>query len=131
MNTPSLVVAVALSLFVFSCAAPHPTEAFQAGNNNVLVIDSLDAHSGQVLSPVAQAKADNSQVLAEIKSMEHKAMAVIILEDYREPEPGKEFRNRCMDWFMGLRQLGYQRIVFLQGQGVSQPDGLKVLAQYY
>jgi hypothetical protein len=32
--------------------------------------------------------------------------------------------------FVGLRYLGYQHIVFLQGRGVANPDGLITLAEY-
>jgi len=35
-----------------------------------------------------------------------------------------------MAWFIGLRGLGYQHIVFLQGNGSTDPNGLPTLAEY-
>ena len=35
-----------------------------------------------------------------------------------------------MGWFMGLRGLGYQHIVFLKGNGTTDPNGLLSLAEY-
>ena len=56
--------------------------------------------------------------------------AVVILENYNEPQLGHEFRDRTLGWFIGLRGLGYQHIVFLKGNGVTDPNGLPTLAEY-
>jgi hypothetical protein len=131
MNPKIVIAALALPWLICSCATPCPPQAFQAGTEDTLVIDSFDDHSGQVVSPVTLERGDNRQILNEVKSVERKSEAIIILEGYREPQPGPDFRDRSIELFMGLRQLGYQRIVFLQGLGVAQPKGLMVLAQYF
>jgi hypothetical protein len=55
---------------------------------------------------------------------------VVILENYDEPQLGSQFRNRGTTWFVSLRELGYQRIVFLQGRGITNPEGLVTLVEY-
>jgi hypothetical protein len=56
---------------------------------------------------------------------------VVILENYTEEEIGGQFRDRGTPWVVGLRNLGYQHIVFLQGLGVANPEGLITIVQYY
>jgi hypothetical protein len=43
---------------------------------------------------------------------------------------GHEFRDRTVEWFVELRGLGYRHIVFLKGSGVTDPNGLPLLAEY-
>ena len=57
--------------------------------------------------------------------------AVVILENYDEPQIGLEYRIRGTPWFVGLRGLGYEHIVFLQGRGVANPEGLITLTEYF
>jgi hypothetical protein len=131
MNPHAIIAALTLPVLICSCATSCPPQAFRAGTEDALVIESYDDHSGQVVSPVTLERADNRQMLNEIKSVEKKSVAIVMLEGYQEPQPGPEFRDRSLELFMGLRQLGYQRIIFLQGHGVPQPSGLMVLAQYF
>jgi hypothetical protein len=56
--------------------------------------------------------------------------AVVILENYTELKIGEQFRDRGTALFVGLRNLGYQHIVFLQGNGVANPEGLVTLVEY-
>jgi hypothetical protein len=98
-------------------------------DNSALIVQSLDNASCQVLSPTAFSREDNARVLDQAKGFQHQT-AVVILENYYEPQLGTEFRNRTVGWFVGLRCLGYQHIVFLQGAGVSDPNGLLTLAEY-
>ena len=55
---------------------------------------------------------------------------MVILENYTEQEIGDQFRDRGTPWFIGLRSLGYEHIVFLQGKGAQDPEGLLTLAKY-
>jgi hypothetical protein len=55
---------------------------------------------------------------------------VVILENYTEPQVGEQFRDRSPQLFAGLRALGYEHIYFLQGRGVTDPEGLITLAEY-
>jgi hypothetical protein len=57
--------------------------------------------------------------------------AVVILENYTEPRIGWQYRERGTSWFVGLRGLGYQHIVFLRGTGVANPEGLITLVEYF
>ena len=75
-------------------------------------------------------KQDNVRMMEQIKNLSHQKVAIVILENYTESQPGPDFRDRSLEWFMGLRGLGFDHIVFLQGKGVPEPEGLIVLADY-
>jgi len=96
----------------------------------VLVIDSLDAHNSRLIHPEATTDAPDDTTLARVKSLNKQPVAVVILENYGETRPGDEFRDRGVPWFVSLRGLGYERIVFLHGNGVPNPDGLATLVKY-
>jgi len=125
-----LLLTVALSVMLSSCATSHPPEVFHNTDNSALIIKALDACSCEVIAPTAMTKSENFHALEHVKSLPQHQTAVVILENYCEPRLGPEFRDRTLAWFMGLRGLGYRRIVFLQGRGVSDPDGLITLASY-
>ncbi len=108
-----------------SCATP--SRAFHNTDNTALVIESLDSHTGQILQPTVSARISAEQILAEAAKLPQHQTAVVILENYIEAEIGAEFRDRGKPWLAGLRRLGYQRIVFLQGLGVANPEGLTPL----
>ena len=130
MKKTSLFLASILSVLLPGCATPPPPQAYRNTDNSALVIQSLDAHSGQVVAPKASNRADANLVLGQAKTLAPHTTAVIILENYSEPQLGHEFRDRSMVWFLGLRGLGYQHIVFLKGSGVNDPNGLPLLAEY-
>ena len=69
-------------------------------------------------------------VLAKAMALPEHQAAVVILENYTEPQIGEQFRDRGTALFVGLRNLGYQHIVFLQGNGIANPEGLMTLAEY-
>jgi hypothetical protein len=75
-------------------------------------------------------RVDNARLLDQAKTFAQHQTAVVILENYSEPQLGSEFRDRSVGWFIGLRGLGYQHIYFLRGSGVNSPDGLPLLAGY-
>lgn len=125
-----MVVILALPLVIGSCAAPRPPQAFHGTQAPVVIVESLDAHYSQLVSPVAMPKQDNVRMMEQIKNLSHQKVAIVILENYTESQPGPDFRDRSLEWFMGLRGLGFDHIVFLQGKGVPEPEGLIVLADY-
>lgn len=104
--------------------------AFYNKDNTALVIDSLDNNTCEVIKPTPQGKQQNVQVLTEATKFSQHQTAVVILENYDEPQLGSQFRDRATPLFVGLRGLGYERIYFLQGKGVNNPDGLLTLASY-
>lgn len=112
-----------------SCATP-PRQAFHNIDNSALIVKSLDGRSCEVLAPTAMERLDNAHLLDQAKTFPQHQTAVIILENYSEPQLGPEFRDRTFGWFIGLRGLGYQRIVFLKGNGTADPNGLLALADY-
>lgn len=120
----------ALPVILSSCATSQPPQAFQNTDSSALVVQSLDGTSCQVIAPTAIAREDNSSLLDQAKTFPQHQTAVVILENYSEPQLGPEFRNRTFGWFVGLRGLGYQHIVFLKGSGVANPNGLLTLAEY-
>jgi hypothetical protein len=121
---------VALAITLTSCATPPPPQAFHNTDNTALVITSLDDKTCQMVEPAASNREGNDNVLALAKVLPQHLTAVVMLENYTEPKLGDQFRDRGTAWFVGLRYLGYQHIVFLQGNGVASPEGLMTLAEY-
>jgi hypothetical protein len=130
MKNLTVILIAALPLLLCSCATPQPPQAYHVTDSNAFVIDSLDTHSCKILQPAATDVIKNSQVSDELHSIKERQTAVIILENYSEPEVGEEFRNRSLAWFMAMRCVGFEHIVFLQGKGVNDPEGLITLAKY-
>lgn len=113
-----------------SCVTEPPPQAFYNTDGTALVIKSLDDRTCQMLEPKASVKEDNDKVLAEAMTLPQHQTAVVILENYTEPQIGEQFRYRGTPLFVALRNLGYQHIVFVQGMGVANPDGLMTLAEF-
>jgi hypothetical protein len=120
----------AIPLIVTSCATPIPPQPFHNLDNNALIIKSIDNRTCQVLQPTASEPIENVKVMDKISALPHRQTAVVILENYTEVKIGDEFRHRSLSWFMGLRMLGYENIVFLQGAGGNSPEGLLTLVRY-
>jgi hypothetical protein len=127
-----LLPLAALPLLLTSCATPPPPppQAFHNVDSEALVIASLDDKTCQLIQPTPSAKVENDRVLNEAKKFPKHQTAVVLLENYTEAQVGPEFRDRSTVLFVGLRTLGYEHIVFLQGKGVSNPEGLTLLAKY-
>ena len=123
-------LAAALPLLLSSCATAPQPQVFRNTDNSALVAVSLDTGTCQVLSPTHVDREPSGVLLDQAKNFTVHNTAIIILENYSEPQPGPEFRDRTMGWFMGLRGLGYQHIVFLKGNGTTDPNGLLSLAEY-
>jgi hypothetical protein len=122
---------LAIPFLVTSCATPAPPQVFNKQvDDSALVIDSLDDNTYQVIQPTRLGKLQTDQILTAAHQLARHQTAVIILENYNEPQPGNEFRDRTTPLFVGLRGAGYEHIVFLQGKGVSNPEGLITLASY-
>jgi hypothetical protein len=119
-----------LAIMLTSCATPKPPQAFHNTDNTALVVESLDARTCQMLQPTVSVREDSDQLLAKAKALPQHQTAVVILENYTEPQFGEQFRDRGSLWFICLRSLGYEHIVFLRGNGVSDPEGLKILIEY-
>jgi hypothetical protein len=130
MKKSLLLLTAALPLLLSSCATPPPRQAFRNVDNSALIVQSLDGRSCQVLAPTSMSQLDNARLLDQAKNFPAHQTAVVILENYSEPQLGPEFRDRTLGWFIGLRGLGYQRIVFLKGNGATDPNGLLTLAEY-
>ena len=120
----------ALPIFLCSCATPQPPQAFHNTDNNALVIESLDRRTCQIIQPTPSDKIENGKVMSQVSSLPQRQTAVVILENYSESQVGGEFHDRSLPWFMSLRTLGYEHIVFLQGTGSNNPEGLITLAKY-
>jgi len=94
------------------------------------VLESLDEKTCRMIQPTPSGKIENDTALTQARHFPQHQTAVVLLENYTEPQVGDEFRDRSTSLFVGLRTLGYKHIVFLQGKGVSNPEGLMLLAQY-
>ena len=90
----SLLLTAALPVLLSSCATPRPHQAFHNTDDSALIVAALDNTSCEVIAPTAVAKEDNMRLLNQAKSFSQHQTAVVILENYYEPQLGQEFRNR-------------------------------------
>jgi hypothetical protein len=127
-NISTLLAFVALAIISTSCATP--SRAFHNTDHTALVIQSWDNQTCQMLQPATSARESNDQLLARAVALPQHQTAVVILENYTEQEFGDQFRDRGTPWVVGLKNLGYQHIVFLQGVDVANPEGLTTLVRY-
>ena len=131
MKICNTIAFAALAIILTSCATqPLPPQAFHNTDNTALVIASLDDNTCKMIQPATSSGEKNDMVLAKAMTLPQHQAAVVILENYTEPQIGEQFRDRGTALFVGLRNLGYQHIVFLQGNGVANPEGLMTLAEY-
>jgi hypothetical protein len=129
LNISISLALVALAIISTSCATP--SRAFHNTDNTALVIQSFDGQTCQMLQPTTSAREGNDQLLARAVALPQHQTAVVILENYTEEEIGDQFRDRGTYWLVSLRSLGYRHVVFLQGLGVANPEGLITIVQYY
>ncbi|HEX9045795.1 MAG TPA: hypothetical protein VF988_02110 [Verrucomicrobiae bacterium] len=115
---------------VASCATPPPAQTYHNADSSALVVQSFDEQFCAGIAPTGTNRVDNSKLLDQAKTFNQHQTAVIILENYTEPQLGSQFRERSVGWFVGLRGLGYQHIFFLKGNGMKDPEGLTMLARY-
>jgi len=127
-NISTFLALVALAVISTSCATSPRT--FHNDNNTALVIDSLDNQTCRMLRPDASVSEDNDKFLARAATFSQRQTVMVILENYTEPQIGDQFRDRGTYWLVSLRSLGYRHVVFLQGQGITDPEGLRILADY-
>lgn len=130
MKTKILFSLAVLPLLITACATPKPPQTFHNTDQSALVISSLDTSTSQILEPAQSAKIPNDTILNAASALPTRQTAVVILENYTEPTIGEQFRDRGTPWFVGLRHLGYEHIVFVKGNGVGNPEGLITLAKY-
>jgi hypothetical protein len=125
-----MMALVVVPVLLTSCATPQPPQAFYSTDDAALVIKSLDEGTSQILRPLSTGRENNDILLAKAMTLPQRQTAVVIMENYTEPRIGEQFRGRGTAWFVGLRHLGYQHIVFVQGMGGNSPEGLLTLAEY-
>jgi hypothetical protein len=130
MKIICIMALVALPLLLTSCATPPPPQAFHNTDNTALIIKSLDDGMCQMVQPTSSAREKNDQLFAKAMGLSQHQTAVVIMENYTELQIGSQFRDRGTPLFLGLRNLGYQHIVFVQGTGIANPEGLITLAEY-
>ena len=128
LNISTSLALVALAIISTSCATP--SRAFHNTDNAALVIQSWDNQTCRMLRPDASVSEDNNQFLARAATLSHRQTAVVILENYTEPQIGDQFGDRSTYWLVSLRNIGYRHVVFLQGQDSPDPEGLKILVEY-
>jgi hypothetical protein len=113
-----------------ACATSRPPVAFHKTDSTTLVIESLDGRNCQMLQPAATTKEQIDELLQQARFLQQHETAVVILENYTDPKIGAQFNDRGTEWFVALRGLGYQHICFLQGNGVTNPEGLPTIFEY-
>ena len=131
MKKSIIAIAIAaLPVFITACASPKPPQAFHATDSNAVVIKSVDSRTSEIIAPTPSGPVANTTVMSKVSAMNGPKTAVVILENYSEEKVGDVFRDRSMPWFIGLRTLGYDHVVFLQGNGSANPEGLATIARY-
>lgn len=130
MKKTCLLLTAVLPLILSSCSTPPPPQAYHNQDASALIVQSIDNRTCQVLAPTKTSPEEFTRLLTDAKTFPQHQTAVVILENYTEPQLGAQFRDRSVDWFVGLRGLGYQHIVFLKGNGATDPNGLLTLAEY-
>ncbi len=130
MKKSFILALAALPLFITACASPKPPVAFHATDSNAVVIKCVDNRNSELIAPTPTGPEANSKVMGKVSAMTGPKTAVVILENYNEEKVGNEFRDRSTPWFIGLRTLGYDHVVFLQGNGTDSPEGLATIARY-
>ena len=128
-----LLLAAALPLMLSSCATPLPRapQVFHKMDDSAIIIKSFDHNPCELMTPTPSVRVENARVLNQAKSLPQHQTAIVILENFSEPQLGQQFRDRTVEWFVALRGLGYQHIFFLQGANVVDPDNLITLAEYH
>ena len=129
MKISTSLALAALAITLTSCATPQ-RQSFHNTDKSAVVIESLDNGTSQMLLPVVSPRQKDDRILTQAKALPQHQTAVVILENYTEPRIGYQFQVRGTSWFVALRTLGYQHIVFLQGNGVANPEGLATLVEY-
>jgi hypothetical protein len=132
MKKNFLPALLACPLLLVSCAT-SPTaqrQTYHVTDVDALVVKSVDRQNSQMLQPAATEPTHNETVLSKAHALPKRQTAVVILENYTERQIGNDFRDRGTEWFVCLRNLGYQHIVFLQGNGLNNPEGLPTIAKY-
>ncbi|MGA3141755.1 MAG: hypothetical protein ABSF10_01755 [Verrucomicrobiota bacterium] len=128
LNISTSLALVALAIISTSCATPPRT--FHNYDNTALVIESWDNQTCRMLRPDASVSEDNNRFLARAATLPKSQTAVVILENYTESQIGDQFHDRGTYWLVSLRNLGYRHVVILQGQDITELEGLKILADY-
>ena len=123
---------IVLPVLLSSCATEPPApRAFRNFDDSALIIESFDDRKTHDKASADKNDRTIIQVLDVARKLPRHRTALVIMENYSEPQLGPQFRDRATVWFAGLREVGYQHIVFLKGSGVGDPDGLPVLAEYF
>jgi len=130
MKIINTIAIAGLAISLTSCATAPAPQVFHNADSTALVIRSLDSTTCQIIQPTLSKKEKIDDALASAMALPAHKEAVVILENYNESSFGPEFRDRGTIWFVGLRNVGYEHIVFLKGQGADNPDGLVTLVQY-
>jgi hypothetical protein len=125
-----LLTLAALPLILTACATSRPSVAFHKTDNTTLVIESLGGRTCRMLQPTATDREQIDELLQRARFFQQHQTAVVILENYTEPQIGEQFDDRGTAWFVALRGLGYQHICFLKGNGVTDPEGLPTIFEY-
>src|ERR1035438_61758 len=103
-----------LSVLLSSCATGKSTpQAFRNTDDSALIVESFDNRNSQDNAPTDKNDTAIARALNVARNLAQHRTAIVILENYSEPEIGVQFRNRATAWFVGLRGVGYQHIVFL------------------
>jgi len=106
MKTIFLLALAALPIMLTSCATQSaPPQAFHNTDNTALVIASLNDTTCQMIQPTTSKGEKNDMVLAKAMALPEHQAAVVILENYTEPQIGEQFRDRGTALFVGLRNL--------------------------
>lgn len=117
-------------LFLATACSTLRTSRFSEQDRADLIVRYYSDDISYVLKPTKTegsflAILDKDAVLKVAKQQPGRELAVVILIHYRAESAAAAARN---DWATLLKEVGYQRVVFLRSSGGTQINGLQILA---
>jgi len=131
MKISALMPLAALAILSSSCATTPPPQSLHNTDNSAVVIDSSHGKSSQMLQPATIVRQENDRILARAMKLSRDQNAIVILGSDDDSHGGLQYRIRGTPWFVELRGLDYEHAVLLQDTGVTIPEGLITLTEYF
>jgi hypothetical protein len=129
ISTP--MVLAPLAILLTSCATTSPPQTLHNAHNDAVAIDNTNVKTNLVRQPATTVQDDNDMVAANVVNLSKRQTATTTPENNDQPQSGLEYHIHGTPWFIGLRGLRNEHVVFLQGKGASNPEGLITLTQYF
>lgn len=131
MKISTTMALAALAALLTSCATTRQPQTLHNSVNDAVISQNSDVKTNPVRNPAFAGMDDSSVVAAKAMNLSKRQAPATTPANYEQPPAGLEYRIRGTSWFIGLRGLRDEHVVFLQGKGASNPEGLITLTQYF